>query len=111
MLREGSKKQREIGPRAKKYAEYIVVFTTFPEKDYSPQKIMDIYRLRWQIELTFKRFKSLAQLGHLPKRDPASSKSWLYAKLLLALLIEKFIRTSESFSPWGYGLPEKRARE
>ena len=28
------------------------------------------YRLRWQAELVFKRFKSLAGLGHLPKRDP-----------------------------------------
>ena len=35
----------------------------------------------------FKRFKSLAQLGHLPKYDDDSAKAWLYGKLLVALLV------------------------
>jgi|ERR1700691_123844 hypothetical protein len=57
------------------------------------------YRVRWQIELTFKRFKSLAQLGHLPKYDDQSSRAWLYGKLLVALLTQKSVRVGRELSP------------
>ena len=58
----------------------------------------------WQVELVFKRFKSLAQLGHLPKHDDESAKAWLYGKLLVALLVEKLIHHAVAVSPWGYDL-------
>ena len=64
-----------------------------------------MYRLRWQIELSFKRLKSLAQLGHLPKYDDRSSRAWLYGKLFLALLTEKMMRVASTVSPWGYTMP------
>ena len=83
------------------YAEYVMVFTTAPQS-MTAQQILEIYRLRWQIELVFKRFKQLAQLGHLPKEDDESSKAWLYGKLFVALLTERLIQRAESFSPWGY---------
>jgi hypothetical protein len=63
---------------------------------------LDIYRLRWQIELSFKRLKSIAELGHLPKDDDRSSRAWLYGKLFIALLTEKMRRVASTISPWGY---------
>lgn len=83
------------------YAQFVMVFTTFPEVSFSPVAVMQWYRLRWQIELVFKRFKSVAQLGHLPKHDEESSKAWLYGKLLVALLVEKLRSQARAFSPWG----------
>ena len=52
----------------------------------------------------FKRFKSLAALGHLPKHDERSAKSWLYGKLFVTLLVEKLIGHARPISPWGYEL-------
>jgi hypothetical protein len=52
--------------------------------------------------MTFKRLKSLAQLGHLPKQDEQSSRAWLYGKLFVALLTQKLVRTGREISPWGY---------
>jgi len=49
-------------------------------------------RSRLQIELVFKRFKSIAQLGHLPKHSDDRSKVWLYGKLFTALLTNKLLR-------------------
>jgi IS4 transposase len=72
------------------------------QKTFKPET----YRMRWQIELVFKRLKSLLRLGHLPKYDERSSRAWLYGKLLIALLTQKLIRTGREFSPWGYLLPE-----
>ena len=82
-----------------RFAEYVIVFTTFPAASFSAAEILEWYRIRWQVELVFKRFKSLAQLGHLPKYDDDSAKAWLYGKLLVALLVEKLIRHASANSP------------
>ena len=63
-----------------------------------------ICRLRWQIELVFKRMKSIMGMGHLPKADPNSSRAWLHGKLFVALLVERMIEAAKSFFPWGYPL-------
>lgn len=104
LKRVGTKKQIIIGPKALKYAKYIIVFTTLPSEYYSSLMVLEWYRLRWQIELIFKRLKSLAGLGHLPKYDDASSRAWLYGKLFAGLLTEKLISHANNFSPWGYGM-------
>ena len=66
------------------------------------QQVMELYRLRWQIEIEFKRLKSLIGLGHLKKHDTRAARSWLQGKLLVALLISRLIAHSERVSPWGY---------
>ena len=84
----------------------MIVFTTFPAAEFPAERVLECYRLRWQLELVFKRFKSLAQLGHLPKHDDDSAKAWIYGKLLVALLVEKLIRGALAVSPWGYGMAQ-----
>ncbi len=85
----------------------MIVLTTLP--DVQPAAILELYRYRWQIELAFKRLKSLLQLGHLKKMDPVGAKAWLQGKLFVATLVEMLIATGERFSPWGYFLPEDSA--
>lgn len=97
---EARKKQRSVQPRTLEAAGYVIVVTTLSEP--SAAAIMEFYRQRWQIELAFKRLKSLLQLGHLKKTDKKGAKAWLQGKLLVACLIEKLILTAERFSPWGY---------
>ena len=64
-------------------------------------EVMQWCRLQWQVELVFKRFKSLA---HLPKHDDQSAKAWLYGRLPVALLAEKLIGHALAVSPWGCDL-------
>lgn len=104
LRRRASKKGQVLKPETLQYARYIILFTTFPEDDYTAAEVLDGYRYRWQIELVFKRFKQLAQLGHLPKTDPASVEAWLYGKLFITLLTQAMIDHATSFSPWGYDL-------
>lgn len=111
LKREASKKGKKLQANTLEYAKYVILFTTFPEKHFSSEDILEWYRLRWQVELVFKRFKSLAELGHLPKYDDDSSKAWLYGKLLVALLAEKLADYASFFSPWGYILEQKTAKE
>lgn len=91
-------------------ASYVIVFTTLGGGELSAQQVLEWYRLRWQIELIFKRLKTLLRVGHVPKHDDRSSKAWLYGKLFVALLAEKLIRVGRSTSPWGYCLRRQTAR-
>ena len=97
---EARKKGRSVQPQTLEAAGYVIVVTTLVEP--TAAAIMEFYRRRWQIELAFKRLKSLLQLGHLKKADKDGAKAWLQGKLLVACLIEKLILTAERFSPWGY---------
>ena len=103
LKRKASRNQKTIRPRTLQYAQYVIVFTTLRAE--STDQVLECYRLRWQIELVFKRLKTLAQLGHLPKQDDRSARAWLYGKLLVALLTQKLIRLGRDISPWGYTLP------
>jgi IS4 transposase len=55
--------------------------------------------LRWQIELRFKRLKSLLHLDRLPAKDPALAQAWLHAHRLIARLAEDCIADKEAFPP------------
>jgi len=102
---EATKKRREVRPETLEAAGYVIVLTTLMQP--SAEAIMEFYRRRWQIELAFKRLKSLLQLGHLKKIDKDGAKAWLQGKLLVACLIETLILTAERFSPWGYPRGER----
>lgn len=97
------KKQTKVSPETYEYAKYVIVFTTW--RKATANQILAWYRVRWQIELAFRRLKSLVQLGHLPKYDDASSRAWLYGKLFVALLAQKLMKVGRDISPWGYELP------
>ena len=84
-------------------ADYVFVFTTLGE-ELGAEQVLSLYRLRWQIELEFKRLKSLTQLGHLKKHDDQAARSWLQGKLLVALLVARLVHHAERVSPWGYDI-------
>ena len=104
--KEELRKERgaNIQPQTLELAEYVVVLTSLSPKTVSASQVLTLYRGRWQIELVFKRLKSLLGVGELAKYDPDSARAWLQAKLLTALLMERLEREAFLFSPWGYSL-------
>ena len=101
---EASKKQIEVRLETLECAEYTFVLVSLPTETLSVEEALDLYRARWQIELCFKRLKSLFQLGHVPKRGDDSARAWIEGKLLTVLLIERLIDEARFFSPWGFDL-------
>src|SRR6202789_371925 len=70
-------------------AAYVMLFTTVPSSRLSASRCVDAYRLRWQIELQWKRWKSLCHFDRLPNYRDDTILSWLTAKVLLGLLLER----------------------
>jgi len=67
-----SKRQTELRPATLQLAQSVMVFTSYEQG--TAAQVLQWYRMRWQIELVFKRLKSLLRLGHLPKYDDRSSR-------------------------------------
>jgi len=102
LKRKQSKHGLTVRAETFEYAQYVIVLTTLTTG--TTAQILEWYRIRWQIELAFKRLKSLVQLGHLPKYDDTSSRAWLYGKLFVALLGQRLMRVGRDISPWGYNI-------
>jgi hypothetical protein len=86
MHQHASRKQHTIDPRSLIAAEYVVLATSLPEEGFPAEEILAVYRLRWQIELAFKRLKSLLHIDKLRTKTEAGTRCWLYAHLIVALL-------------------------
>lgn len=108
LLKQARKKGKTVSAATLELAEYVFVLATPGLDDLTPGQILEMYRMRWQVELCFKRLKSLFDVGSAPNRDPAAVRSWIYAKLLAVLLIERLGEESRLFSPWG--LPFERGK-
>lgn len=103
LTRAARKKQKQVRPETLEAAGYIIVLTTLGPGTPASE-VLELYRSRWQVELVFKRIKSLLGAGHVPKKDPEAARAWIHGKLLAVLLIEKLGEAARLFSPWGYEL-------
>jgi Transposase DDE domain len=104
LRKRASKKQKKLSRTALFLAGYFFVWTDVSTETLDAAAVLAWYRCRWQIELYFKRMKSILGLGDLPKRREDSCRAWLHGKLLVALLLERLLDHAEHFSPWGYEL-------
>lgn len=86
--RKAAKSGQTASEKRLKAAEYVMLLTSLPTDQASADQVLQTYRLRWQIELAFKRLKSIMGLDHLLAKDPRLVRSCLYAKLILALITE-----------------------
>lgn len=105
VLRERRKKGT-IDPRSLESAGYIYVLSNIPNTVLSADELLELYRFRWQIELAFKRLKSIIRLDVLPVKDPKLARMYLNARLLGAIVIDDLTARYLSFSPWGYSIGE-----
>ena len=103
---EAKRKGKEPGRRTLEAAAFTFLLTTLPESRISAEDIADLYRMRWQVELAFKRLKSLLNLDALRAKDPALARSYLLGKLIAALLLQCIADQCRAISP--YGIPIRR---
>ena len=101
LRRNAAKKGRTPSATALRLAGYFCVLTTLPEALAPNDVVLELYRIRWQIELFFKRCKSLLHFDQLRVFDPALVRTYCLAKLIEVTLIESLHEEALAFSPWG----------
>jgi hypothetical protein len=91
---------KAITKKQRAYNRYVLVATSLCGEGMRASRVMELYRLRWQIELAFKRLKTLFECQELPTKIDATTMALFYGKLLLAALCEQIVSRGR-FSPWG----------
>jgi len=99
-LRANQKDQRQrIDSRTLESADFLMLLTSLPAQTYAIGVVAELYRVRWQIELAFKRLKSILHIDQLPAKSDEIARTWLHAHLLLALYAEHVQDILDVFSP------------
>lgn len=87
-LRQSQRGGHANDPLSLRAAEHLMLVTSLGPERASPDQLAGLYRLRWRIELAFKRLKSLLHLDRLPAKDKNLARAWIFAHLIVALLVE-----------------------
>lgn len=88
-----------VTAEALEMSAYVALFTSVPAPRLAADQCLQVYRLRWQIELAFKRWKSLCHFDRLPNERSDTIVSWLYGKLLLGLILDRIASAAPALSP------------
>ena len=103
LLKAAKKRGKQPDPRSLEAAKYVLLLTSLPAAIFPSADVLALYRFRWQIELAFKRFKSLAGLDMLPAKKPELARAWIYARLIVAIIAEQIAGQIPDSSPSGLG--------
>jgi len=104
---EATRKGRRPSPDSLRAAHFTYLITDLPREVLPAAEALELYRLRWQVEIFFKRLKSILQLGRLRAHDPRLARTYLYAKILGALILDELCEKALAFFPWGYPILSK----
>lgn len=70
--------------------EYVYLVTNLARTEFLPEQILLAHKLRWQIELLFKEWKSYANLKKIDTSNPYIAEGLIWAALA-ASIIKRFI--------------------
>jgi hypothetical protein len=97
--RAAQKKHHQISENTLLAAGFRILITNLPADLWPLELVGWLYRLRWQIELQFKRFKSLLHLDHVRASDPHLLQVCLLCKVLAILLLDRLIGYTRQLLP------------
>lgn len=110
MFADAKRKGRSVTAGAVEMAAFVCLLTNLPAT-ISAARVLELYRIRWQVEMKFKTLKSIIHLADVRSKDPKRVQIYIAMKLLAAVLIEQLSDQYESFSPWGYPLTSTAAEQ
>ncbi|MBC7227356.1 MAG: transposase [Thermoflexales bacterium] len=89
--RQARKHKRPVHPNTLLAAGFCILLINLPATLWPTQTVLAFYRIRWQIEWCFRRWKSVCQLDRLPPYPTAIAEPVLLAKLILILLMQRHL--------------------
>jgi hypothetical protein len=88
--RKASRQSSTLREQTLFLGEYVLVLTTVPPEELSANVVLELYLVRWQIELVIKRYKSLLNAARVrAKKGSPLAEVYLLGKLIFAVLVER----------------------
>jgi DDE family transposase len=97
--RDAQREGYQISKATLEAADWVILLTSLSPDEFSTEDVLDLYRLRWRIELGFKRLKSLIGLKGPPGFDERSARPYILVHLLIILLLEPLVDELEDSPP------------
>src|SRR5512140_3357067 len=110
ILADAKRKGRTVTSGALEMAAFVCVLTNLPAA-ISAARVLELYAMRWQVEMKFKTLKSILRLADVRSKNPERVQIYIGIKLLTAVLIEQLSEKYDSFRPWGYPLTTDAAEQ
>ena len=89
--REAQRGGHTVSKQTLDAADWVILVTSLKPEDFTTADVLAFYRLRWRIELGFKRLKSLIGLKGPPGTSESSARPHILAHLLTILLLEPLV--------------------
>ncbi|CAN7478665.1 transposase [Bradyrhizobium sp. LjRoot220] len=93
--RDAQRGGHQISKQTLDAADWVILVTSLKQKDFATADVLALYRLRWRIELRFKRLKADRTEGP-PGTDERSARPHVLAHLLTILLLQTLIDELEA---------------
>src|SRR5882724_9672443 len=98
--REAQRGGHTVSKQTLDAADWVILITSLKPEDFTTADVLALYRLRWRIELGFKRLKSLIGLKGPPGTSESSARPHILAHLLTILLLEPLVDELEGSPRW-----------
>ena len=89
LRKKKQKHRKELGKSYRLFNQVNIFISNAPKAKIKTEDIWQLYRVRWQIELLFKTWKSYARIQDCKKMNIHRFEAMLYAKLLWLLLAHR----------------------
>lgn len=90
-IKAGKRKGRRASLSYLKFLKYAFFITNVPARWWPKEAPGTLYRLRWQVELTFKHWKSLFRIDLLKGLRPERIRCLLYGRLIVILIVQRLL--------------------
>jgi hypothetical protein len=97
--RDAQREGYQISKATLETADWVILLASLSPDEFSTEDVLNLYRLRWRIELGFKRLKSLIGLKGPPGFDDRSARPYILVHLLIILLLEPLVDELEDSPP------------
>ncbi|HYF61985.1 MAG TPA: IS4 family transposase [Herpetosiphonaceae bacterium] len=94
---EAQSKRRPVSRDALELAEWVAVITNVPSDTLSLAEAMVVLKIRWQIELLFKVWKSHSRVDEWRTKKPARILCEIYAKLI-GLVVQQWLLAASAWT-------------
>jgi hypothetical protein len=90
-IKAAKRKGRSVSMSYLKFLKYTFFITNVPVTLWPMEAVGTIYRLRWQVELVFKNWKSLFQINVLKGTRPERIRCLIYGRLIIILVVQRLL--------------------
>jgi hypothetical protein len=80
--RSAQKHGRKVQEQTLLVAGWVLLVSTLSEQEWSAEELLQLYRVRWQVELLFKRMKSVLGLGGIRGTSRESIEAVITAQMV-----------------------------